>query len=54
MDLVCKKHSFTSKKDKKEKTGFNFYVKTESGLYIAIRPVFDDYQKLRAIAKLED
>ena len=54
MDLIFKKHSFVSKKDNKEKSGFNFYIKTESGLYIAIRPVFDDYQKLRAIARLED
>lgn len=54
MDLICKKHTFVSKKDNKEKTGFNFFVKTDNGMYIAVRPVFDDYQKLRAIAKLED
>lgn len=54
MDLICKKHTFVSKKDNKEKTGFNFFVKTDNGMYIAVKPVFDDYQKLRAIAKLED
>ena len=38
MDLICKKHTFVSKKDNKEKTGFNFFVKTDNGMYIAVKP----------------
>ena len=53
IELICKKHTFTDKAGK-EKVGMNYFIKTESGLYICIRPVFDDYQKLRVLSKLED
>lgn len=53
LELICKKHNFTGK-DGKEKVGFNYFIKTDSGSYIAIRPVFDDYAKLRVLSKVED
>lgn len=54
VELICKKHTFMDKKSGQEKVGMNYFIKTESGLYICIRPVFDDYQKLRVLSKLED
>lgn len=53
MELICKKKVFEGK-DGKEKTTFNYYVKTDSGYYIAVKPVFDDYKQLRAISTLEE
>ena len=52
-ELICKKHSYNGK-DGKERVGFNYFIKTDTGIYIAVKPVFDDYQKLRVISKLED
>lgn len=53
LELICKKRDFTGK-DGKEKVGYNYYLRTESGSYIAIKPVFNDYSKLRVLAKCED
>ena len=53
VELIAKKHSFVGKNGATV-LGFNYYLKTESGMYICIKPVFDDYQKLRVLAKVED
>lgn len=52
--LIAKVRTYTGK-DGVEKKGFNYYLETENGSRIQIKPSFtDDYIKMKVLAKVED
>lgn len=51
MKLYSKKSNYVDKKTGETKNCTNFYLVLENGIYVAIRPVFNDYKILSAVAQ---